>query len=156
MIRTKRESLELFIKEQLIGPGGCKGLYSLKSGSSVSEETDFSGEVVSTTPGSIYSSAILFPFKKEIKTGDASKQVNTDTESEAIETPDENYEQENELEEIIDNFQNEDEDLNSLSRRFPSSMGISCCLDSSFANDNELKIVVSGRYYTKLEQHTPA
>lgn len=41
MIRTKRESLELFIKEQLIGPGGCKGLYSLKSGSSVSEETDF-------------------------------------------------------------------------------------------------------------------
>ena len=54
MIRTKRESLELFIKEQLIGPGGCKGLYSLKSGSSVSEETDFSGEVVSTTPGSIY------------------------------------------------------------------------------------------------------
>ena len=33
-------------------------------------------------------------------------------------------------------------------------MGISCCLDSSFANDNELKIVVSGRYYTKLEQHT--
>lgn len=154
MIRTKRESLELFIKEQLIGPGGCKGLYSLKSGSSVSEETDFSGEVVSTTPGSIYSSAILFPFKKEIKTGDASKQVNTDTESEAIETPDENYEQENELEEIIDNFQNEDEDLNSLSRRFPSSMGISCCLDSSFANDNELKIVVSGRYYTKLEQHT--
>lgn len=101
MIRTKRESLELFIKEQLIGPGGCKGLYSLKSGSSVSEETDFSGEVVSTTPGSIYSSAILFPFKKEIKTGDASKQVNTDTESEAIETPDENYEQENELEEIM-------------------------------------------------------
>ena len=53
MIRTNRESLELFIKEQLIGPGGCKGLYSLKSGSSVSEETDFSGEVVSTTPGSI-------------------------------------------------------------------------------------------------------
>ena len=50
MIRTKRESLELFIKEQRIGPGGCKGLYSLKSGSSVSEETDFSGEVVSTTP----------------------------------------------------------------------------------------------------------
>ena len=98
MIRTKRESLELFIKEQLIGPGGCKGLYSLKSGSSVSEETDFSGEVVSTTPGSIYSSAILFPFKKEIKTGDASEQANT--ESEAIEMPDENYEQENELEEI--------------------------------------------------------
>ena len=26
MIRTKRESLELFIKEQLIGPGGCNCL----------------------------------------------------------------------------------------------------------------------------------
>lgn len=151
MIRTKRESLELFIKEQFIGPGGCKGLYSLKPCSSVGEEIETLGEVVSTTPGSIYSSAILFPLKKESKTGDVPRQVNA--ESETVETPDEDDGQENELEEIIDNSQNDDEDLNSLNRKFPSSMGISCCLDSNFDNDNDLKIVVSGRYYTKLEQH---
>lgn len=66
--KTKRESLEQFIKEQLIGPGGCKGLYSLKPSASEDENSEELGEVVSTTPGSIYSSAILFPPKKEIKT----------------------------------------------------------------------------------------
>lgn len=153
MIRTKRESLEQFIKEQLIGPGGCKGLYSIKPIASEGDTPEKFGEVVSTTPGSIYSSAILFPPKKEIKTQSVVEQENN-VATETIEVPDENNDQETELEEITDTSQNDDEDLNSLSRRFPSSMGISCCLDSSFVNDNDLKLVVSGRYYTKIEQHT--
>lgn len=147
MIRIKRESLEQFIKEQIIGPGGCKGLYSLKQ---VSGETETVGEVINTTPGSIYSSAILFPVKKECR--DVIPEQIEETYGETNDMFDNNNEQENELEEIIDNTQNDDEDLNSLSRRFPSSVGISCCLDSSFTNGNELKIFVSGRYYTKLTQ----
>lgn len=67
MIKTKRESLEQFIKEQLIGPGGCKGLYSLKPSASEDENSEELGEVVSTTPGSIYSSAILFPRRKKLR-----------------------------------------------------------------------------------------
>lgn len=152
MIKTKRNSLEQFIKEQLIGPGGCKGLYSLKSDLSVGDEAKTLGEVINTTPGSIYSTAILFPIRKEAKVSEIVEQVNR--KSEPVETPEIDEEQENELEEIIDNSQNDEEDLNSLSRRFPSSMGISCCLDTNFANDNDLRIVISGRYYTKLEQHT--
>ncbi|MDE6706796.1 MAG: hypothetical protein K2K06_01995, partial [Oscillospiraceae bacterium] len=153
MIRTKRNSLETFIKEQLVGPGGCKGLYSLKTISTSKEEAENLGEVINTTPGSIYSSAILFPAKKESTAIEATKLIKS--ELAFVETPNEDYEQENEIEEIIDNSQdNEDEDLYSLSRRFPSSMGISCCLDSSFENDNDLKIIISGRYYTKLKQHT--
>lgn len=153
MIKTKRESLEQFIKEQLIGPGGCKGLYSLKPSASEDENSEELGEVVSTTPGSIYSSAILFPPKKEIKTEGFVEQKNSIV-TETIETPKDGNDQETELEEITDTSQNDDEDLNSLSRRFPSSMGVSCCLDSGFSNDNDLKIIVSGRYYTKVEQYT--
>ncbi|MGE4283831.1 MAG: helicase-related protein [Clostridia bacterium] len=153
MIKTKRESLEQFIKEQLIGPGGCKGLYSLKPSASEDENSEELGEVVSTTPGSIYSSAILFPPKKEIKTEGFVEQENSIV-TETIETPKDGNDQETELEEITDTSQNDDEDLNSLSRRFPSSMGVSCCLDSGFSNDNDLKIIVSGRYYTKVEQYT--
>jgi superfamily II DNA/RNA helicase len=153
MIRSKRESLEQFIKEQLIGPGGCKGLYSLKPCASEGESIEELGEVVNTTPGSIYSSAILFPPKKETITEGVIQQ-DTNVVTESTETLDEDNEQETELEEIVDTSQNDDEDLNSLSRRFPSSMGISCCLDSDFSDNNDLLIVVSGRYYTKIEQHT--
>jgi hypothetical protein len=153
MIRTKRESLEQFIKEQFIGPGGCKGLYSLKPSASEEGTSEKLGEVVNTTPGSIYSSAILFPLKKEVEAEDVVEQEN-DVTTEAIEILEENNDQETELEEITDAPQNDDEDLNSLSRKFPSSMGISCCLDSDFSNDNDLKIVISGRYYTKIEQYT--
>ena len=31
MIKGKRGSLETFIREQLIGPGGCKGMYAVKN-----------------------------------------------------------------------------------------------------------------------------
>lgn len=153
MIRIKRESLEQFIKEQLIGPGGCKGLYSLKPDASEGETSEEFGEVVNTTPGSIYSSAILFPPKKEIKTGYVVEQKNN-VAAETIEATNEDNDSETALEEITNTSQNDDEDLNSLSRRFPSSMGISCCLNSEFSNDNDLKIIVSGRYYTKIKQHT--
>ena len=62
MIKKKRDSLELFIHDQLIGPGSCKGLYSLKHNNDKEENI---GEIISTTPGSIYSSAILFPLNKD-------------------------------------------------------------------------------------------
>lgn len=153
MIRIKRESLEQFIKEQLIGPGGCKGLYSLKPDASEGETSEEFGEIINTTPGSIYSSAILFPPKKEIKTEYVVEQKNN-VAAETIEAANEDNDSETVLEEITNTSQNDDEDLNSLSRRFPSSMGISCCLNSEFSNDNDLKIIVSGRYYTKIKQHT--
>lgn len=144
MIKKKRDSLELFIHDQLIGPGSCKGLYSLKHNNDKEENI---GEIISTTPGSIYSSAILFPLNK-----DNSKKIADDIENDNDSLDIQIEDQEIDID--LREEKNDDEDLNSLTRRFPSSIGISCCLDSDLKNDNDLKITISGRYYTKLKQPT--
>ena len=59
MIKEKRATLEQFIKEQLIGPGGCNYRYSVfHTDDDVLNPECAYGEVLNTTPGSIYSSAI--------------------------------------------------------------------------------------------------
>ena len=136
MIKNKRTSLEQFIKEQLIGPGGCKGLYSIKE-SPCEENNEPLGEVLNTTPGSIYSSAILFPVRKE---NNSSQQLERRENIDVVEISDDALEQENELEEISDFSDDEDEDINSLNRRFPTTIGISCCLNTEFINNNDLNI----------------
>ncbi|MCC8088863.1 MAG: hypothetical protein LIO79_06330 [Rikenellaceae bacterium] len=154
MIKTKRDSLEGFIREQIIGPGGCKGLYSLRVPKDQTNDDESIGEVVNTTPGSIYSSAILFPKKKEVFGLFTELETNPTTSEESPDTSAQNEEQENEIENINDISQAEDEDINSLSRRFPSSIGVSCCLSPDFTKNKDLSIVVSGSYYTKIEQST--
>ena len=61
MIKDKRNSLESFIKEQLIGPGGCGNNFGVYV--SNENEKELVCEVLNTTPGSIYSTGILFPRK---------------------------------------------------------------------------------------------
>ena len=53
MIKDKRNSLESFIKEQLIGPGGCGNNFGVYV--SNENEKELVCEVLNTTPGSIYS-----------------------------------------------------------------------------------------------------
>lgn len=148
-IEEKRNSLEKFIKEQIIGPGGCGDRYSLMNAD------DNTGEVINTTPGSIYSSAILFPLKYSEEL-----QGNDDIEiqqqgNQGPDIADDDNDNDSQMDNTAGDAQEDDEDQNSLSRRFPSSIGISCCLDTNkLAADNNLKITVSGRYYTKVTDVT--
>ena len=150
MIKEKRATLEQFIKEQLIGPGGCNYRYSVfHTDDDVLNPECAYGEVLNTTPGSIYSSAILFPLqsKEDIQS--------SSIESNETDTAGNDYDDEdgiNTNEDEIDEEKNFDhaEDIYSLGRRFPNKLGISCCLKESFANDS-LRIVVSGRYYKKIK-----
>ena len=147
MITKKRKSLETFIREQLIGPGGCNNRYSVYHDTKEDEESPY-GEVLNTTPGSIYSSAILFP-EKEID----------DTVSKPEDSEEETTEQNEASEETkADDMSDETnidhtEDIDSLGRRFPNKFGISCCLDETHANEN-LTIVIRGRYYQKVRSLT--
>ena len=50
--------------------------------------------------------------------------------------------------------QEEDEDINSLSRRFPDRIGISCCVKNIKSLTSSTKITISGRYYKKLSEKT--
>ena len=149
MIRDKRDSLESFIQEQLIGPGGCGNNFGILS---LEEEEDTVCEVINTTPGSIYSSAILFPRKDnqvEIIEEDPTAEENVGDENTSDEESDE-------LEDEVKDFGNDedDEDINSLSRRFPDRIGISCCVKDTTSLNFNTQITISGRYYKKLTEKT--
>ena len=121
LIETKRNELEQFIKEQMIGPGGCAGRFG-REGLPVGEE------VINTTPGSIYNTAILFPMKEgQSNVDDANSDPDADT-----------------LVEKEDDF--------TFERRFPNAIAISCCLNENtdLNNENDVHVAISGRYYRKI------
>ena len=151
LIEIKRNSLETFIREQMIGPNGCRGRFSIE----MEEDKPFEGEVINTTPGSIYSTAVLFPPKAQGMFSPQESSDDSESGDETIST--DGQEDDGELLRSDSNEQNgdlgsdvDDEDVYSLSRRFPNTVGISCCLipDASLEKDVEIKI--SGRYYTKI------
>lgn len=149
MIKQKRDSLEKFIEEQMIGPGGCNHRYCIfhNDGEGALEPGLSYGEVINTTPGTIYSSAILFPQKQ-------AEGISTPLQPTDETVPDEEPEDdsENPNEEEVEEERNfdQDEDIDSLGRRFPSKFGISCCLDESHVNE-DLHIVIKGRYYKEIK-----
>lgn len=150
LIHTKREDLIQFIRKQMEGPGGCNDNYSIAS-----ENWDTKEEVLNTTPGSIYSTGVLFP-KKVVKEEDKSVQPNREEENFAeisqIEENEDNYTP-SDRDEINGAAGNDvdDEDIYSLNRRFPNTVGISCCLDKDVDLTKDVAITISGRYYTKLK-----
>lgn len=154
MIRNKRDSLETFIREQLIGPGGCGNNFGIYPSHKGEEEPVC--EVLSTTPGSIYSTAILFP-RKDMQS------LNPDETSSVDSTDEDNISDENQSSEDTDeqgddmrDFGNreDDEDINSLSRRFPDRIGVSCCVKDVLSLASSTMITISGRYYRKLSEKT--
>ena len=152
LITTKRDELETFIREQMIGPNGCRGRFSLE----MSNDENVDGEIVNTTPGSIYSTAILFPQKSNEEDNNVQNDDSSSKSNDEDISTDGREEDDNMLRSDI-NEQNgdsgndfDDEDIYSLSRRFPNTMGISCCLLPETDIANDVKITVSGRYYTKI------
>lgn len=149
LIHTKREELISFIRKQMEGPGGCNGNYALAS-----EDWNQEEEVINTTPGSIYSTSVLFPNKKVVD--DVTVAANKDNETfetssttDDIEedfTPSDRNEANGAIGSDVD-----DEDIYSLNRRFPNTVGISCCLDQGTDLTKDVAITISGRYYTKLK-----
>jgi hypothetical protein len=155
MIKTKRDSLEQFIRTQMEGPGACNNRFDF-----ITEKSNDIVDVINTTPGSLYSTAVLFPKRIPAKNSmvpgyddeksedenqifDELDVIETSNESDTDSDPDEKNN-------ILS--QSEEDDLYSLSQRFPSTIGISCCLDSIGADirNADIKVKVSGRYYTKV------
>lgn len=151
LIDIKRESLESFIREQMIGPNGCRGRFSIE----MEKGQSFAGEVINTTPGSIYSTAVLFPSRVQGMLASQNSSSEADIDDETVSTN--GQEDDDELLRSDSNEQNgdlgnevDDEDVYSLSRRFPNTVGISCCLVPEASLSKDVEIMVSGRYYTKI------
>lgn len=153
MIRDKRDSLESFIKEQLIGPGGCGNNFGVYP--PIEEDDEFVCEVLNTTPGSIYSTAILFP-RKDNQSLSNNENLSSDEDEENIDdenlSDEDSDEQGDEMRDLGNH--EDDEDINSLSRRFPDRIGVSCCVKNISSLTSSTKITISGRYYKKLIEKT--
>lgn len=148
LIHTKREELIGFIRKQMEGPGGCNDKFVIDSEDWTPDE-----EVINTTPGSIYSTSVLFP-QKMVKDGAAVIQNKVDglfeeslqdDEGEDNNTPSDREELNGAVGNDVD-----DEDIYSLNRRFPNTVGISCCLNRDVDLTKDVTVTISGRYYTKL------
>ena len=149
-IKEKRDSLLGFVHEQLIGPGVCRNRFG------VNDET-VTGEVINTSPGSVYCSAIIFPEKQDNETDeDRTRSTNStpsgvDMESigedsdSAISMSDQQSENSNDDDSLEDN-----ESLQ-INQRYPQNFGISVCLDKQEIKHNDFILRISGRYYRKLK-----
>lgn len=112
-------------------------------------------EVLNTTPGSIYSTGILFPRKdnQSLLMSDLKYEMNDDENIGDENLSDEDSDEQGDDMRDLGN-QEEDEDINSLSRRFPDRIGISCCVKNIKSLTSSTKITISGRYYKKLSEKT--
>ena len=156
MIQTKRDSLEKFIRQQMEGPGACNEHFCCLN----NECSEVDEEIINTTPGSLYSTAILFPQRKQVNdlsfsnSSTSDKVVDTDLESDSLyqESQDDNSSEE--LDERVDRLGADEEDIYSLSQRFPTTIGISCCLDKNGEPllPSDLTITIFGRYYKKISR----
>ena len=139
-ISEKRKELIDFINEQIVGPGSYLGRYGIDGYTK--------GEVIDTTPGNVYCSAILFP-KKDSSLRDASASTVSATPAPADDAVPMDQDADGNETETVDDAETE-EASRDINLRFPQTFGLSCCLDKDIVNHNDLKIKLSGRYYRKL------
>lgn len=151
-IINKRNSLELFIREQTLGPGingyrfvDLENEILLSKNLLKEEPIKYSSEILDIVPAAIYSTGILFP---EDKSGTCKEGVFLDN-NEQTDQKDEADEQ--------DSQNNSSEDIEAtesieLNQMFPRTMGLTCCLDENFLIKKTIEFKVNLRYYQKLKQ----
>ena len=130
MIEQKRRELERFIREQVLGPGAM--------GSRYVQVPQGGGELLSMVPAGIYSTGILFPVD-DTERGMAGISSSKDDEAKEADV---------EEEEVF-------VDTQSLNQMYPNGMGLTVCLDRKIEKDNDLEILVTGRYYQKVDLWVP-
>ncbi len=149
----KRESLELFTREQIIGPGALnKHLFLLNkwdkqefNGKTLKDEKAILNEheIITESPAYQYSSGILFPRTKIDRVGPQATYDNTDT------PPDD--EQPPKAADDESHFDKKDDALLSKQQNYPNTCGLAFALDNSCDIKSDLNISVSFRRYNKLK-----
>lgn len=161
--KLKRESLELFVKEQIIGPGALNKRYFFieKFESNEFKDVDIKttsvwafdnkSEVLTEVPAYQYSSAILFPeTRTKLPKGAVVK-------SSSISTDDEDVD-DNETEEVNtgaddDNIKDDSgESLVSKQQNYPNSLGLSFVVSRDTDLQKDIMLGVSFRKYININK----
>lgn len=157
-ILKKRDSLEQFLEEQIIGPGAFNKRFVFTSewetscfkGKTLSDcrALDDHNEVIGELPAYQYSSAILFPIS--ITPDEAIHQ------NEEMELPDENGSSIDDITTKADdeNFvDDQDESVSSKNQNYPNTCGLSFAIANGRSLEHDLKLNVMFRQYEKVRQH---
>jgi hypothetical protein len=159
--KKKRESLELFVKEQIIGPGAFNKRYffiekleanefkGLDIKSTTVRAFDNKSEVLTEVPAYQYSSAILFPeTRTKLPKGATVKASSISTDDEEV--------VDNETEEVNtgaddDNIKDDaGESLVSKQQNYPNSLGLSFVVSKDADLQKDLMLGVSFRKYINI------
>ncbi|HYF66696.1 MAG TPA: helicase-related protein [Ohtaekwangia sp.] len=153
----KRDDLQSFIKEQIVGPGAFnKRFFLLKKwpfnefqGQRIKEcgALSNSSEIISEVPAYQYSSAILFPIANPLKES-SSHSINdpamsaddNDAEDEITKTDDENFDDD------------KSESVSSKNQNYPNTCGLSFAVSPLSSLSNDIDVTLRFRTYTKLSQ----
>jgi hypothetical protein len=161
--KHKRESLELFLKEQIIGPGAFNKRYFFIEKFEANEFKDLDikatsvrafdnkSEVLTEVPAYQYSSAILFP---ETKTKIQKKQA-TYSPSISIDNQDLDDIEKEEINTGADDDNIKDdsgESLVSKQQNYPNSLGLSFVVNKDTNLQRDLMLGVSFRKYAKVSK----
>lgn len=160
--RKKRNSLELFVREQIIGPGAFNNRFFFIEKWDTSEfngidfkvknvkAIDNKSEILTEVPAYQYSSAILFPetrVSKEIETQIKEKSSESDIDLENLDTED--------IEKGGDddrNIDNTEENLVSKQQNYPNSFGLSFVVGKETNMQDDLNVSVSFRKYYNINK----
>ncbi len=160
--RKKRNSLELFVREQIIGPGAFNNRFFFIEKWDTSEfngidfkvknvkAIDNKSEILTEVPAYQYSSAILFPetrVSKEIETQIKEKSSESDIDVENLDTED--------IEKGGDddrNIDNTEENLVSKQQNYPNSFGLSFVVGKETNMQDDLNVSVSFRKYYNINK----
>jgi hypothetical protein len=154
-IKIKRESLEKYIREQIIGPGaGRNRIVRLNKDINFKflnqEYSDNIEEALSVVPGIYYSSGILFPNKsKEIKTPEILNEIIEDSGLIEVDLDDDLTNSNNAIEE---RSLTEEESGIQMDQMYPKSMGLTFCMDSSNIVNEGFELLLSCRHYQRVSE----
>lgn len=159
--KEKRDSLELFLKEQIIGPGSCNLRYFFLKDKEHNSILDFDiskesaindlNEVISDVPAYKYSSGILYP-KIEVLSDDSKEdetddEINTELSEEEIKIVEDNETINNE-----DNYQDGEEGLLSKQQNYPNTCGLSFVISTNNSLVEDIEVQVNYRKYTYVSR----
>jgi hypothetical protein len=152
-IKTKRASLEAYLREQVIGPGAGRNRVVRTN-----NETEFtfldqnyfdnSVEALTVVPGIFYSSGILFPNKGKEK-------AEENTPEEIIDNALEDTDDINKVEDANDNNTLEERNISEvdevqMDQMYPKTMGLTFCIQADDLKNEGFEIVLSGRHYKRV------
>lgn len=151
-VLQKRNALEIFIREQTLGPGinGYKYVdlendILKEKNLSIEPSINYDAEIVDIVPAAIYSTGILFP---EDKSGTCEEGV-------ILDNNEQTEEEDGAEEKDSQNNSMESEEVSNgveLNQMYPKVMGLTFCLDEKSLENREIEFDVSFRYYKKLKQ----